>query len=232
MKIAAIIICILSFITLFIVRRLYEDTGKTKLTDNLSLLTGFLIGSFCILLIIIKPNVLVIPKILLYASCCLAILYKEEDEWCIPFWKCIALTVVAFCITGLIYIFNVEISEIPEVVTTNIKIVCVKDNSYITGQMSGGVFYKNGSISEEHVYNYYYETGDGGIKLGTIPAEDTVICYVDSEEDVRLERIETINYAINNNNTPATKIKHAPIITYKLYVPKGSIDNVYTFDAE
>jgi hypothetical protein len=92
--------------------------------------------------------------------------------------------------------------------------------------------YVQGSLSEKSVYKYYYQLEDNGIKQGTIPAESTTIYFVKSGEDAYLETIVTTEYYLNKNYTPATRCMENSETTYKLYVPEGSITNVYEFNAE
>ena len=73
---------------------------------------------------------------------------------------------------------------------------------------------------------------DGGIKQGTIPVDSTTIYFTKPGEEAYLETIITTEYMINNNNTPATRFGESSKTTYKLYVPEGSVTNVYEFDAE
>lgn len=227
MLIAKIIICILTFITFFVARMIYEY-DSTRLSPIVAGIAGIVLGiTFCVFLITTNWNLFTIPKILLFISVCLYILFKEEKEPCFHFWLGIVITIITFIVTGIMYLNNFEKCKVFDVSTTSSIVICVKDNSSITG-----IFHVFGSVSEESVYKYYYQLEDGGIKQGTIPAESTTIYFVKSGEDAYLETIVTTEYSLNKNNTPATRCFETSKTTYKLYVPEGSITNMYEFNAE
>ena len=136
------------------------------------------------------------------------------------------------CYVVFWYINNIEECKVPDVSITTCNVICAKDNSSITGGKLGSIFYVQGSISEKSVYKYYYQLEDGGIKQGTIPAESTTIYFVEPEKDAYLETTVVTQYYINKNNTPATRQNETSVVTYNLYVPEGSITNVYEFNAE
>lgn len=233
MLVAKIIICILTFITFFVARMIYENNyGATRNSNIVAGIAGVLGITFCVLLIITNWNLFTIPKILLFISVCLYILFKEASYACIPFWISIVVTAIAFIATGIMYLNNIEDCAVPDVSITSTKVICAKDNASVTGNISRSIFYVQASVSEESVYKYYYQLEDGGIKQGTIPSESTTIYFVKSGEDAYLETIVTTEYSLNKNNTPATRWYESSKTTYKLYVPEGSITNVYEFNAE
>lgn len=233
MLVAKIIICILTFIALFVARMIYENNyGSTWINNIVASIAGVLGITFCVLLITTNWNLFTIPKILLFISVCLYILFKEELEDCVPFWIGIVITVIAFIVTGIMYLNNFEKCEVPDVSTTSSTVICAKDNSSVTGSISGSILYVHGSVSKKSVYKYYYQLEDGGIKQGTIPADSTTIYFVKAGEEAYLETVVTTEYWMNNNNTPATRCLETSETTYKLYVPEGSVTNVYEFNAE
>lgn len=233
MLVAKIIICILTFIAFFIARMIYEDNYEsTRISNIVAGIAGVLSITFCVLLITTNWNLFTIPKILLFISVCLYILLKKELEDCVPFRISIVITVIAFIVTGIMYNNNLKKCEVPDVSITSSTVICAKDNSSITGSISGSVLYVYGSVSEESVYKYYYQLEDGGIKQGTIPADSTTIYFVKAGEEAYLETIVTTEYYMNNNHSPATRYGETSETTYKLYVPEGSVTNVYEFDAE
>lgn len=233
MLVAKIIICILTFIALFVARMIYENNDELTRSSNIVAgIAGVLGITFCVLLITTNWNLFTIPKILLFISVCLYILFKEVFDDCFPFWIGILVTNIAFIISGTMYLNNIEDCAVPDVSITSTRVICAKDNSFVTGNISGGIFYVRGSVSEKSVYKYYYQLEDGGIKQGTIPAESTTIYFVKSGEDAYLETIVITEYSLNKNNTPATRWHESSKATYKLYVPEGSITNVYEFNAE
>lgn len=225
MLIAKIIICILTLGTLIAARLEYEENYEPSVASNiLAIIAGILATAFCTLLITANWNLFTIPKILLLATACLYILFKEDNFICIPFWIGVVVTIIAYIICGYLYLGNVDKCETPDVKTTNCTVICANDGSTV----SGGVFY----VHENSVYKYYYELEDGGIKLATIPADCTTLYFIESGEQAYLETIVTTTYYLNNNEAPATRWFEHSQTYYKLYVPKGSITNVYEFDAE
>lgn len=231
-----IIICILTFIAFIVARVIYENNSHpTRASNIVAGIAGVLGITFCVLLITTNWNLFIIPKILLFISVCLYVLFCDEcdsGKFCYPFGIGIVITVIAFIVTGYIYYHNIEECEIPEVSTTTCNILCAKDNSTIIGNISGSIFYIQGNVSEKSVYKYYYQIEDGGIKQGTIPANSTTIYFIKPSEAAYLETVVTTEYYINNNYTPATRDIKSSNTSYKLYVPEGSITNVYEFDAE
>lgn len=233
MLVAKIIICILTFIAFVVARRICESNFHTTRASNIVAgIAGILGITFCVLLITTNWNLFTMPKILLFISVCLYILFCDEWDACVPFWISIVITIIAFIVTRVMYLNNIEKCEVPDVSTTTCTVICAKDNSSIAGSISGSIFYVQGSVSEKSVYKYYYQLEDGGIKQDTIPAESTTIYFVKSGEDAYLETIVTTEYYLNNNNTPATRWNESSKTTYKLYVPEGSITNMYEFNAE
>lgn len=235
MLVVKIIICILTFIAFVVARVKYEDNylQTTRASNIVACVAGILGITFCILLITTNWNLFTVPEILLFISVCLYILFhKKGKDHCVPFLIGEVVTVIAFVVAGIMYLNNIEECEVPHVSITSTKVICAKDNSSITGSVSGSVFYVQGSVSEECVYKYYYQVEDGGIKQGTIPVDFTTIYFVESGEEAYLETIVTTEYSLNKNNTPATIWHESSETTYKLYIPEGSITNVYEFNAE
>lgn len=233
MLVVKIFICILFFIALIVARIKYGDYDRPTLASNIAVIIAGILGiTFIVLLFITNLNLFIIPKILLFISFGLYILFKEEYELCVLFWIGFFITVIAFIIVVIIFFNNYEECENPDVSITSTSIICAKDNSSTSGKFSGGILYVQGSVSEESVYKYYYLLEDGGIKQGTIPADDTTIYFVESEEEAHLETIVSTEYWLNNNDNPPTRCFESSEETYKLYVPEGSVTNVYEFDAE
>lgn len=237
MLVAKIIICILTFIAFFVARMGYKGKYKRTLVSNIVGGIAGILGItfcvlFCVLLISTNWNLFTIPKMLLFVSVCLYIVFKEKWVDCDPFWIGIVITIISFVVTGIMYLNNIEKCQVPDVSITNRTVICAKDTSSFAGSMFGGILYVHGSVSEESVYKYYYQTEDGGIKQGTIPVDSTTIYFVKPGEEAYLETTTTTEYFMNNNNTPATRLNMSKTKTYKLYVPEGSVTNVYEFDAE
>lgn len=93
-----------------------------------------------------------------------------------------------------------------------------------TDQDSGKSVYKESSD-----YHYYYQQEDGTTIEGTIPSSRTTIVYIGEDESPYLQIVterECSGYY------PDTKQHCLGIayVTYKLYIPEGSIQNVSTND--
>lgn len=228
-----LILFALSLGTFFVARMLYEAEDDFSLKSNIVASVAAILGIvFCILMAATHWNVMIIPKVILFISACLYVLFKEEFEACIPFWIGFTVTVIAWIITGVIYIGHLEKTNDPDIAITTCDVLCAKDGSMTSGSFAGNIIYVHGSSSEKSVYKYYYQQEDGGIKLGSISADNTTIYFLEDGEVPHLETIATTWYYINYNNNPATRCLERTNITYKLYVPEGSITNVYEFDAE
>lgn len=109
-------------------------------------------------------------------------------------------------------------SKTEECITTTYEIVCVNDSFSTVG--SGSAFVMH--IYEEAMYKYYYKLGteNEGIKLGSVPAEETTIYYTKDSEIPHIDIIEMVCDGIVIESE------------YKLYVPEGSISNEYILDAQ
>ena len=141
MLVVKIFICILFFIALFVARikRVYD---KPTLASNIAAIIAGILGiTFIVLLFITNLNLFIIPKILLFISFGLYILFKEEYELCVLFWIGFFITVIAFIIVVIIFFNNYEECKNPDVSITSTSIICAKDNSSTSGKFSGGILY-------------------------------------------------------------------------------------------
>lgn len=228
-----LVFLLLTLGSLLVSRIFYEDNGRVTLKSNIFTVIAVIFGiTFCIMVANTHWNVMLIPKILFFIAACVYVVFKEWDEECVESYIAIFIAVVAFIITGIIYIGHMEKTNDPDVSTTSCDILCAKDGSIVTGSFSGSIIYVHGSSSEKSVYKYYYQQEDGGIKLGSISADDTTIYILEDGKQPHIETVVTTWYYLNYNNNPATRCMESSDISYKLYVPEGSITNVYEFDAE
>lgn len=228
-----LVFLLLTLGSLLISRIFYEDKSVITLKSNIFAIIAGIFGiTFCIMVANTHWNVMLIPKILFFIAACVYVVFKEWDEECVESYIAIFIAVVAFIITGIIYIGHMEKASDPSVVTTSCNILCAKDGSTVTGSFSGSIIYVQGSSSEKSVYKYYYQQEDGGIKLASISADDTTIYILKEGEQPHIETVVTTSYYLNYNNNPATRCMENSEISYKLYVPEGSITNAYEFDAE
>lgn len=235
MLVLKIITCILTFIGCFIVANDLEYSySRSRLrlkTLKIGITSSLYIG-FCFLLIVTNWNLYTIPKILLFTTICLAIFFMEIDEdiTILLFFGVLFITMIAYIVAYTMYQNNITECKTPDVETSSCPILCANDTSSISGDMFGIITYIQGNISEKSEYRYYYELKDGGIKLGSVPAESTTLYYIEDGEEAHIETIVTTTYNLDNNQNPATRCDEKSETTYKLYVPKGSITNTYEFD--
>ena len=224
-----IIICILTFISLFAARNIYTKNRKrpTRKSNIAVGIAGTLSITFFVLMIK-NWNIFNIPEIILFVSVCLYILIKKQHKDCYLAWICIVITFFAFFFTILIYDDNLEDYETDVSISIN-KVICAKDNYPITGSISGSILYVQGSVEQEPVYKYYYQLEDGGIKQGTIPSKSTTIYFVKDGEEAHLETVVT---KYNVNDLIMKYFLERSETTYNLYVPEDSVINLYEFDAE
>lgn len=225
---------VLSLIMLFVARKIYEEhyNKPTMLSNVIAVIAAVLGIVFCVLMAVMHWNVMIIPKIALYISICLYVLFKEEFEICGQFLIGFIITAVIWVGAGIVYIGHLEQPNAPDVSTTRCNMLCAKDGTMTSGNMSGFLIYVQASSTEKSVYKYYYQLEDGGIKLGEVSAKDATIYFLRDGEAPYIETVVTTTYFMNNNNNPATRCLENSSVTYKLYVPEGSITNVYEFDAE
>ena len=114
------------------------------------------------------------------------------------------------------------------------EIMSATDGTMVEGNISGGgflVYHISGSINENPVYRYYYQLEDGGIKLGQIPANLTTIYYIGSNETPYIEASTTrpcYGYYPKTGKHALSNEYSSTI--YKLYVPEGSILEIFQFD--
>lgn len=240
MLIAKIIICALSFITLFIAlsvlydkeERFYSILYKVVLCSSIILAI-----TFCILLAVPHFPVFAIFKIVLFVSIYLYCIissspYNNYDT--AEIWACVLfiITVLAFFLSSVLYYKNITETEQPEVTVTTYPLVSAGDALSVSGELHSSFFIQQGYISEKLVYVYYYQLENGGFKSATIPADATTIYYLEDCNQPYLEEVTTTSYFINHNKIPEKRIFKSSEITYRLCVPEGSIIREYKFDAE
>ncbi len=117
--------------------------------------------------------------------------------------------------------------------TASYELVSLQDNSQISGHSSGNLFYVYASIDTEEVYSYYYKFNDG-FKKGKITSENVIIYEKDNCNPLIIEYTTyTKGYmngflrAILSFGYPNTSEKH-----YEIYVPKGTILQIFNLDLQ
>lgn len=239
MFIAKCLLVILTFILLFIAR--IKNYNKKTDSANLLFTIATILGiASCILLFIDNINIFNLPKIALFISICLCIVFDEYDErdgildsflssvFAIGF----IVTMVLLLITFIIFMFSFKQCETPEIETTSCKIICAKDNSLVDGSIIGSIHHIYGSVSEKFVYQFYYYNEDGKPEPGRIPAESTELNFIEEGEEPYLETIVTTTYEINRVMNPKIRFSEKTETTYNLYIPRSAITDVYELDAE
>jgi len=148
----------------------------------------------------------------------------------------IVIGIIAAIIHGVIWVWNYESPYVDcndeHVEISTIEIMSATDGTMVQGNISGGgflVYHISGSINESPVYRYYYQLEDGGIKLGQIPADLTTIYFVENGETPYIEVIKSSLCNAYNTKTGEHTLRSTST-TYKLYVPEGSILEVFQFD--
>ena len=229
MLVAKITVCILALIAILIVRIYSTKYFEHKLFNFIaSIIAIGLSVTFCMLLLLTSKNVFVVPEILLFLSICIYITQKENNEVCVPFWFVFVITVFSLMISVGIYINFTDFGgeKEPVVTTESTKLIYASDEEIVDDSMPGGIFFVQGKVSEKSVFKYYYEQEDGGYMLDTIPANYTTIYYVKDGEVPHVDKVIK-NWYYLNDNEPIETSKRKMEVSYELYVPRGSIKNVF-----
>ena len=104
-----------------------------------------------------------------------------------------------------------------------VEVISLNDNS----NTEGAFFLGSGSVNEESVYYYAYES-DKGITVGEIDADEVYINYTDKQprlEEYRTKfKSEFLNWSFAYLGEDSCY--------YKLYIPEGSIIEEYKIDLE
>lgn len=222
-----VIICVLTFVALFIARVKYETKcWQIHISSFLvSCAAGILGISFSVKLITMNCDLFTIFEIFMFFTVCLCILKHIYSDNIFSILKLICI--IGLYIPVTVYFNGFEKCESPDVAITSSTVICAKDNSSVTGS----IIYVHGSVSEEDIYKYYYQSEDGGIKQGTIPVDSTTIYFVKDGKKTYLETIVTTEYWLNNYS-PSTRFFEISETTYKLYIYEDSVMDVYEFNEE
>ena len=232
MLVATIIIGCVAFIVCYIANTVWRNARSSELKRKAILIIAIILVIItCALIISISWNEFTAFYVLGFLILCAAVAFRVTK-----FKLTFDMIGVAFIIAAIIGILvdtrNFEEEKSQEVKVTTLNLVAAKDNYRINGNMQRSIFYVTGSISEKAEYTFYYQLEGGGIKQGRINADSTTIYYVEDCEEPHLEIIETTPYkAVYYKGEHYSRLNGVTSITYKLYVPEGSVQNVYEFDA-
>ena len=139
-------------------------------------------------------------------------------------------------VTSFVSIFVLDKMIYEEKVQTkDYQLVCLQDNSQISGNIDKGIFYVHASIGEDETYTFYYKI-DNGFKMEKISAKNTIIY---EQDDVSPHIIQ---YATNPRSKLPNEMVHNALTcfkyfaeeekSYEIYVPRGTIVTEYKLDAK
>lgn len=111
------------------------------------------------------------------------------------------------------------------------EIMCLKDNSNITGSFSSGLFFGSGMIGEEMYYIMYVKT-DSGVVMKKIRSEVTTIVFTKNthrivttwQEFAKTEHNRFIGHFGYNDCLARPK--------YVIEIPDTTVSNTYKLDGE
>lgn len=135
-----------------------------------------------------------------------------------------ALTIFITSVLAVIIFLSKNWEDV-ETETNRKELVCLQDNSQVSGH--GSVFYVK--VETNEFYCYYYKTEDGGIKMGKVNAENAVIYQGDYEPCI-IEKT-SVKKPINMSATTARWLLCTRKVVYEIYVPEGTIVETFSLDA-
>ncbi len=229
-----IILCILAVVAFFMAGYFeyfnpYDYLGeRSKLAIALNIIGILLVFAFGAVQITTHWTVFAIPKIVLLLAICIMGEASFFEYWdnCIDI--CIVVIIVSYIIGGICYERNIQECKNPDISIEKVELVNATDNLSVKGSFS----ILGGDVHDEFVYVYYTKDEKGDFFPDTIPAKDTKISYISEGEQPYLEIKTETYYSLNTNDTPATKCWEHDEISYVLYVPEGSIQEILKFDAQ
>lgn len=150
----------------------------------------------------------------------------------IEFWfdgEAILMGILTGTIGALIGLFvwligYAAITPTEPVVTDTVPIYAMSD----TMGVEGSFFLGSGNIDSEMKYVYAQET-EKGITIKTVDADNAYIKYIDEGEDPYIEKIEY------HHESGFVEWLFSPAVLYHetfIYVPEGTVKNVYNVDLE
>ena len=194
--------------------------------------------AYIVVLIATKWTVFAIPKIILFLVVFLfakmnhrSVSGKYFDRY---FNISLIVLVLSYAIGIIAYFGNIKTVEEPVVTLTTQEIVCANDGTSTEGNIKGGgfiVWSVQGSLEEEMVYRYYYRLDNGGMKIGQVDANKATLFDLEDGKQPYIEKVEKKYYQLNYNHDPVDEYSSEIVEEYNIYIPKGSVGNVYEFDA-
>jgi len=144
------------------------------------------------------------------------------EEFVIGFFVTIVSTVIGFLIAlGIVAL----IPGVYETKSETYQLEALQDNG---GGASGSFFLGSGTIDSKMKYVFYYESSENKYKMDQVDYDDATITYIDEyvEPNV-IKYTDELTDAFINNFTVNFRY---PL--YDINIPKGSIKNGYTLDAQ
>lgn len=154
--------------------------------------------------------------------------YIHSKFWFTPIGKILTtlgqlvLGFVAWFVLALIFsgIATATAGDYQYVSTDEKPLVALQTRDSVNGNFRGGVFASYGSIDGKRVISYVTKAENGGIRTGTVDADEAVIY----EEDGK-PRMETLHWEKRNDFVMGGIA--AKTETYVIYVPVGSLVENY-----
>lgn len=141
------------------------------------------------------------------------------------------ICVAAMVITGAMYHiakanYSVEYSTEERLAETT-SLIAAGEVEKDGGKVHGNMWYIYGEYGSESYYKFYHMGEDGGIHLEQFPAKDVTIYY----GEPRFETWQAYDITTKTwfGETSRSEWKTRNGISYRLYVPEGTIEGSYSF---
>ncbi len=144
----------------------------------------------------------------------------------------IAICVCFISCFGLVKIDKKSYQETEE--TKRYELISIQDGSQISGHANGNLFYVHASIDMNDVYTFYYKFKNG-YKKGKIKSKNVIIYEQDNCNPLIIKYTTYTKSKMNNVLTAILSFnafKELPEVSYKIYVPKGTILQTFKLDAQ
>ena len=163
---------------------------------------------------------------------CNLVYFLLEDEWHGKISLIVLL--VALAANTIVDEHRNSVKYTETVQSKTYNLVSLQDESQVSSSIRGRRYYLYASINTDEVYNFYYETEDGGFKIGRIAAANSVVYEKDNCDPAV---IEYTTYTKSKMNETWQKILMLDVVkeeakSYKVYIPKGTITREYNLDAQ
>ncbi len=164
-------------------------------------------------------------------------IYSIEEWVWDRFWILLKKLIICIAvgIVGFLGLWGIDKFTYDEVVqTNNWELVSIADDSQISGNGSGGLFYLQVYIDTNEVYSYYYKVNDKGIKRGKVYADVTTIY---KNDDCIPHIVEYTTYTKNKMNRILRIILgfgwgESSNENYEIYIPTGTIFRTFNLDSQ